>query len=190
MGRSGVVASNWQPSLAAGHQRACCLTRPHSLPPVVRGGADALAPAGHEPAHAGFVGTGMLTAAVRGAHGRGRGRGRMVGAVTTAAGISDPRHRAACIPLPFPPYSTVAQLLAGCPGSLRMVAARDGEQFSLSPEDALESQLLACLGGHNLCCDVFGAHSKGEVANSGLSFHGGCGASMKHTNTKAGVAPR
>jgi len=29
--------------------------------------------------------------------------------------------------------------------------------------------------GHNLCLDVFGDHSPGEVANSGLAFHGEAG---------------
>lgn len=38
----------------------------------------------------------------------------------------------------------------------------------------LESELLAGIGGANLCCDVFGAHSKGEMA-SGLAFHGEAG---------------
>lgn len=71
-------------------------------------------------------------------------------------------------PLWTPPWSTV-------PSSLRRVAARDAEKFSQAPADALESQLLACLGGHNICCDVFGAHSEGEVKNAGLSFHGEAG---------------
>ena len=31
------------------------------------------------------------------------------------------------------------------------------------------------IGGHNLCCDVFGAHSEGEVKRAGLSFHGEAG---------------
>jgi hypothetical protein len=71
-------------------------------------------------------------------------------------------------PLWTPPWSTVHN-------SLRMVAAKDAELFSQAEADVLESQLLACIGGHSFCCDVFGAHSKGETANSGLSFHGEAG---------------
>ena len=55
--------------------------------------------------------------------------------------------------------------------AMRRIVARD---FSQSEEDRLESELLACIGGHNLCCDVFGAHSTGEVS-SGASFHGEAG---------------
>ena len=44
-------------------------------------------------------------------------------------------------------------------------------KFSQAPADRLESELLSCICGHNLCCDVFGAHSAGEV-KSGASFHG------------------
>lgn len=40
--------------------------------------------------------------------------------------------------------------------------------------EALEGQLLSGIYGHNLCVDVFGAHSDGEVA-AGLSFHGEAG---------------
>lgn len=71
-------------------------------------------------------------------------------------------------PLWTPEWDTV-------PNSLRRVAARDAEKFSQAAEDVLESQLLSCIGGHNLCCDVFGAHSEGEVKNAGLSFHGEAG---------------
>lgn len=35
--------------------------------------------------------------------------------------------------------------------------------------------LLSHIMGHNLCLDVFGAHSKGEVGESGLAFHGEAG---------------
>ena len=59
--------------------------------------------------------------------------------------------------------------------SLRRVAARDAEAFSQAEADVLESQLLSCIGGHSICCDVFGAHSKGEVERAGLSFHGEAG---------------
>jgi len=38
----------------------------------------------------------------------------------------------------------------------------------------LEGELLCGLSGINLCCDVFGAHSAGEVA-AGLCFHGEAG---------------
>lgn len=34
--------------------------------------------------------------------------------------------------------------------------------------------MLSCIAGHNLCADVFGAHSKGEV-DAGLCFHGEAG---------------
>lgn len=71
-------------------------------------------------------------------------------------------------PLWTPEWDTV-------PSSLRRVAARDAEKFSQAAEDLLESELLSCIGGHNLCCDVFGAHSEGEVKNAGLSFHGEAG---------------
>ena len=40
----------------------------------------------------------------------------------------------------------------------------------------LEGELLAGIGGANLCCDVFGAQSKGEMA-AGLAFHGEAGLS-------------
>lgn len=59
-------------------------------------------------------------------------------------------------PLWTPDWPTV-------PAALRRVAARDAATFSQEPKDVLESQLLSCLGGHNLCCDVFGDHSAGEV---------------------------
>ena len=49
-----------------------------------------------------------------------------------------------------------------------------GSQFSQTEEDRLESELLACIAGHNLCCDVFGSHSAGEV-KCGASFHGEAG---------------
>jgi hypothetical protein len=39
----------------------------------------------------------------------------------------------------------------------------------------LEGQLLSCIAGHNLTCDVFGGHSKGEVEKAGLCFHGEAG---------------
>ena len=63
-----------------------------------------------------------------------------------------------------------------------------GAQFSQAPEDALESELLACICGHNLCCDVFGGHSKGEVAG-GASFHGEAGM-CTWTVTEVGSARR
>lgn len=40
--------------------------------------------------------------------------------------------------------------------------------------DGLEGRLLSSIMGHNLCLDVFGAHSEGETA-SGLTFHGEAG---------------
>ena len=44
--------------------------------------------------------------------------------------------------------------------------------FSPAAEDQLENELLACIGGHNICCDVFGAHSSGEINYGGANFHG------------------
>ena len=75
------------------------------------------------------------------------------------------------IPNPFwvPPWPTV-------PAALRRAhVAAAPDLFSNAPEDKLESELLACIGGHSLCCDVFGAHSLREVEVSGLSFHGEAG---------------
>ena len=40
--------------------------------------------------------------------------------------------------------------------------------------DGAEGELLACINGHNLCADVFGAQSEGETA-AGLCFHGEAG---------------
>ena len=40
--------------------------------------------------------------------------------------------------------------------------------------DSLEGKLLSSICGHNLCVDVFGAHSDGEV-EQGLTFHGEAG---------------
>ena len=67
-----------------------------------------------------------------------------------------------------PPWETV-------PVSLRRVAARDDRKFSQAQQDVLESQLLASIGGHNLCLDVFGGQSVGETKRAGLSFHGEAG---------------
>ena len=71
-------------------------------------------------------------------------------------------------PLWEPPWSTTT-------AALRKVAALDAKSFSQDGADTLESELLSCIGGHSLCCDVFGAHSDGEVSRSGLSFHGEAG---------------
>ena len=35
--------------------------------------------------------------------------------------------------------------------------------------------VLQHIMGHNLCLDIFGDHSPGEVAKSGLAFHGEAG---------------
>lgn len=70
-------------------------------------------------------------------------------------------------PLWVPPWDTV-------PSGFRRLHARSGD-FSAEEEHRLESELLACIGGHSLCCDVFGEHSAGEVLGSGLSFHGEAG---------------
>ena len=71
-------------------------------------------------------------------------------------------------PLWEPPWETV-------PVGLRRVAAANAQLFSQETNDVLESELLATIGGHSLCCDVFGKHSKGEVDHSKLSFHGEAG---------------
>lgn len=39
----------------------------------------------------------------------------------------------------------------------------------------LEARTLASIMGHNMCCDVFGAHSAGEVKESQAAFHGEAG---------------
>ncbi len=52
--------------------------------------------------------------------------------------------------------------------ALRRLA--DPEAFG----DSLESQLLCNISGHNLCVDVFGAHSPGEAA-AGMCIHGESG---------------
>lgn len=71
-------------------------------------------------------------------------------------------------PLWDPPWETV-------PVSLRMVKAREETNFSQAKPDVMESQLLASIGGHSYCLDVFGPHSEGEMKKSGLSFHGEAG---------------
>ena len=56
-------------------------------------------------------------------------------------------------PLWEPPWTTTT-------AALRKVAARNTEgDFSQDEDDVLESELLSCIGGHSLCCDVFGAHA-------------------------------
>lgn len=66
-------------------------------------------------------------------------------------------------PLWEPPWPTVDP-------SLRRLAAQAG---TVEP-GSLEGELLSGIGGCNLCCDVFGAHSAGEVAQGAL-FHGEAG---------------
>lgn len=46
----------------------------------------------------------------------------------------------------------------------------------LNAKGDLESMLLSGIGGANMCCDVFGEQSKGEIA-AGLAFHGEAGLS-------------
>ena len=70
-------------------------------------------------------------------------------------------------PLWEPPWTTTAP-------SLRKLGASSCD-FSQDPAHRLESELLTCICGHNLCCDVFGSHSKGEVEQGGASFHGEAG---------------
>ena len=64
-------------------------------------------------------------------------------------------------PLWNPPWQTVD------PSLRRLVGPQIG--------DGLEGQLLSCIAGHNLCADVFGGHSAGEVERAGLCFHGEAG---------------
>ena len=56
-------------------------------------------------------------------------------------------------PLWEPPWSTTT-------AALRKVAVKNASCFSQASDDVLESELLSCIGGHSLCLDVFGAHSK------------------------------
>jgi hypothetical protein len=56
--------------------------------------------------------------------------------------------------------------------ALRKLASEAG----VAPPGDAEGELLSGIGGLNMCCDVFGAHSKGEAA-SGLAFHGEAGLS-------------
>ena len=74
----------------------------------------------------------------------------------------DPR-AARLNPLWEPPWPTVDP-------SLRRLAAETG----VVEPDQLEGELLASIGGCNLCCDVFGSHSAGEAAQ-GLAYHGEAG---------------
>eukprot|EP00729_Bicosta_minor_P030684 gene30684-16276_t len=55
--------------------------------------------------------------------------------------------------------------------ALRKLACQSGMQ-----PGELEGELLCGISGMNLCCDVFGEHSKGETA-AGLCFHGEAGLS-------------
>ena len=64
-------------------------------------------------------------------------------------------------PLWSPPWKTVD------PSLRRLLGPQIG--------DGLEGQLLSCIAGHNLCADVFGGHSAGEVERAGLCFHGEAG---------------
>lgn len=66
-------------------------------------------------------------------------------------------------PLWIPPWSTVDPALS---------ELADTQEFG----DGLEGRyLLSHIMGHNLCLDVFGDHSKGEVDKCGLAFHGEAG---------------
>ena len=69
-------------------------------------------------------------------------------------------------PLWEPPWSAEATM----DPSLRRLATEAGIAEPGEPE----GELLAGIGGINFCCDVFGAHSAGEV-KEGLSFHGEAG---------------
>ncbi len=66
-----------------------------------------------------------------------------------------------CNPLWLPPWPTVD------PGLRRIHNASRGDNEE-------ENNLLACISGHNLCLDVFGGHSPGELS-SGLAAHGEAG---------------
>ena len=97
-------------------------------------------------------------------------------------------------PLCFPPWTTRDPALRCVRLCTWPVAARGGggggglparhgrahssmERGSKLPSaefEGLEGELLSSIAGHNLCLDVFGAHSAGEVA-AGLAFHGEAG---------------
>lgn len=49
------------------------------------------------------------------------------------------------------------------------------DEDNFGSPDNLESVFLQTIAGHNLCADVFGDHSAGEVAKSDLTFHGEAG---------------
>ena len=66
------------------------------------------------------------------------------------------------------------------PSCRRLTVAVNEDAFrpddaATSGSDPLESEMLACIAGHSLCFDVFGAHSLGEVTRAGMSFHGEAG---------------
>ena len=71
-------------------------------------------------------------------------------------------------PLWQPPWPTAD------PSLRRLLGPEIGEPGGVG-DGLLEGQLLSCIAGHNLTCDVFGGHSKGEVEKAGLCFHGEAG---------------
>lgn len=61
-------------------------------------------------------------------------------------------------PLWQPPWQTAD------PSLRRLLGPQIGEPGGTG-DGLLEGQLLSCIAGHNLTCDVFGAHSAGEVGH-------------------------
>ena len=86
----------------------------------------------------------------------------------------------------------------GTPALRRLVASDNanascgGDNSDAEKPIGLEEQLLASIGGHSLCCDVFGEHSKGEVEKGGALFHGEAGLTtwnvVDHARTHSCIA--
>lgn len=86
---------------------------------------------------------------------------------------------AAVNPLWEPPWPLVTPALRHVPNE---------DEFG--DASALESILLKTICGHNLCADVFGDHSPGEVEHSDLAFHGEAGFAswvVRHATVRDGA---
>ena len=71
-------------------------------------------------------------------------------------------------PLWQPPWPTA-------PPSLRRLQSLLPDFATDDAADNAEAELLSSILGHNLCLDVFGAHSEGEREYGGACFHGEAG---------------